>query len=207
MEVSKMSARVLTKALAVCVGLSAAQAHADSGAIDVNGFKVQRYIAADLSPTAQEAYRGEFRELGYYGAFAISVAPGGTTYGWSNGKSDQAWARQSALEWCERALVRSDDAGPCQLYAEIVPSGRETAHVINGYGVSQITSEGYQEFLEYDDRPFKAFAFTLDGAWAWNSSENSDSEAQSRAMEVCASHSADSAQATGERYTRCQLAN
>lgn len=171
-----------------------------------DGYKILRYSNKELSERGRKAFRGEFRDYGFYSAFAVSTAPGETMFGWSSGKSDQNFVRKNAIAWCENSLKRHGGKGPCKLYAEIVPSGKRPAYKFGKYTLSQKASAGYKDFQEYSEKPYKAFAFATNGAWAWRSSNTSFSDAKTKALNACSANALDPGE-TASQYTKCHLAN
>ena len=174
---------------------------ADEG-VDPSEYQIIWHLDRTISIEADRDFNGEFQNWGYFSAFAVSQDAATESFGWSAGKSNREFAQKRALDYCNEGIKEFGGQGPCQLYAEILPAPNSSIRILDGYTLSQIGSAGYDEYRAYNGRPYKAFAFSANGAWAWNSSEISVGDAERKTLESCESY----AEQTEDLYAPCRLA-
>jgi len=169
------------------------------------GNKILRYMERLPSKELNKYYRTEFRKWGYYGAIYAATGKGDTSYGYISGAATQAYARKTALSWCENALLVYEEKGPCKLYAEVVPSGKRQTYTIGNDTLSQLTTGVYERYLKSNKFTYKAYAYAETGASSWQGSDKNVKEAQKKALAACTARAREPG-AVHTKHNKCRLA-
>ena len=189
-----------------CVCFTLLQAGASvADEVDREGYKVVRYLDKTLSRKGKRVFSKAFVEYGYFSAFAVSATLGEATYGYTVGTSDRDFAQKQALANCNGYLKTNGEKGPCKLYAEVIPSGKQHVHIVNGDTLSQWSAQGYARYLTDQKNPFKAFAYTKNGGWAYGKSAASAEDAQRKALKKCRGYTKKTSSLPKD-ITNCRLA-
>lgn len=189
--------------LAALLMATATKSNADE--IDPAGYKIIRHFDKVLSRKGTRDLGRAFVKYGYFSAFAVSSAPGETTYGFKVGASDREFAQKRALAICTRYLKRNRHKGPCKLYAEVIPSNAQKVYTVNGDTLSQWTAKGYARYLADAKNKHKAFVYTRNGGWAYGKSAVSFDDAKRKAMTKCKGYTKRTSELPSE-ITMCRLA-
>ena len=197
-----MTHRLLTVTIAAALIFANAPVVAVAEDVDPGEYQIVWHRDRTISIEADRDFYGEFRNWGYFSAFAVSQDAATASWGWSAGKSNREFAQERALAYCNEDLEEFGGQGPCVLYAEILPAPNSSVRILEGYTLSQIGSAGFDEYRAYDGTIYKAFAFSANGAWAWNSSNISQTDAERRTLESCERY----AEQTEDAYAPCRLA-
>lgn len=170
--------------------------------VDPSEYQIVWHLDRAIGIEADRDFNGEFQNWGFFSAFAVSQDAGTESWGWSAGKSTREFAQARALSYCNEGIKEFGGTGPCVLFAEILPAPRSSVRTLEGHTLSQIGSAGYDNYRAYTGRPYKAFAFSANGAWAWDSSTRGVDDAERKTLEACERN----ARATDDVYAPCRLA-